>query len=137
MPVKYAARIWGVKQVRDAYRDDLKKILSKDQFNAYMEMVTAVQKEMMSDIAEIRLMDMQADLQLTDEQVVQLAPIIGNGMHGMISLLMDNVDKRLSVPRKIKIGKSAKKIQSDMDKQIMPLLNEQQQQAYQAKKDAK
>ena len=71
------------------------------------------------------------------DQVEQIAPIIGDGMHGMISLLMDNVDKRLSVPRKIKIGRSAKKIQSDMDKQLMPLLTDVQQQTYEANKEAR
>jgi len=126
-----------VKMVRDTYRDELQEILSKEQYNAYLEIVDAVQREMMSDVAAIRLMDLQSDLQLSDDQVEQIAPIIGDGMHGMISLLMDNVDKRLSVPRKIKLGRSAKKIQSDMDKQLMPLLTNEQQQTYEANKEAR
>ena len=134
---KGADKLADIKQVRDAYREDMQGILTKDQYSAYLEMVTMVQREMMSDVAAIRLMDMQNELGLSDEQVEQLAPIVGSGMHDMISLLMENVDKRLSVPRKVRIGRSAKKIQGDMEKQIMPLLNPQQQQAYQASQEAR
>ena len=126
-----------VKQVRDSYRADMQEILSKDQYKTYQDMVAAVQLEMMSDVAAIRLMDIQSDLQLSDDQVEQIAPIVGTAMHGMISLLMENIDKRMSVPRKIKLGRSAKKIQSNMDKQILPLLTNQQQQAYEANTEAR
>lgn len=128
--------IGDVKKVRDAYRKELQTILSKEQYEGYIAMVEAILLEMMSDVAEIRLMDIQPQCSLTDEQVVQLAPILGKGMFDMVRLLFENADKKLTAPKKIKLGKAVKSIQSDMDKQINAVLTEEQQKAYAAYKEA-
>lgn len=131
-----AAMIGDVKKVRDAYRKELQTILSKEQYEGYIAMVEAILLEMMSDVAEIRLMDIQPKCSLTDEQVVQLAPIMGKGMFDMVRLLFENADKKLTAPKKIKLAKAVKSIQSDMDKQINAVLTEEQQKAYAAYKEA-
>ena len=131
-----AAMIGDVKKVRDAYRKELQTILSKEQYEGYIAMVEAILLEMMSDVAEIRMMDIQPQCSLTDEQVVQLAPILGKGMFDMVRLLFENADKKLTAPKKIKLGKAVKSIQSDMDKQINAVLTEEQQKAYAAYKEA-
>jgi len=131
-----AAMIGDVKKVRDEYRKELQKILSKEQYEGYLAMVEAILLEMMSDVAEIRLMDIQPKCTLTDEQVAQLAPIMGKGMFDMVRLLFENADKKLTAPKKIKLGKAVKSIQSDMDKQINAVLTEEQQKAYAAYKEA-
>jgi hypothetical protein len=130
-----AAMISDVKKVRDDYRKELQKILSKEQYQGYLAMVDAVMLEMMSDVAEIRLMDIQPKCTLTDEQVEQLAPIMGKGMLDMVRLLFENADKKLTPPKKVKLGKAVKSIQSDMDKQINAVLTEDQQKAYAAYKE--
>jgi len=131
-----AAMIGDVKKVRDDYRKELQKILSKEQYQGYLAMVDAVMLEMMSDVAEIRLMDIQPKCTLTDEQVEQLAPIMGKGMLDIVRLLFENADQRLSAPKKVKLAKALKKIQSDMDKQINAVLTEEQQKAYATYKEA-
>ena len=131
-----AAMIGDVKKVRDDYRKELQTILSKEQYEGYLAMVEAVLLEMMSDVAEIRLMDIQPKCSLTDEQVVELAPIMGKGMFDMVRLLFENADQRMSMPKKVKLGKAVKSIQSDMDKQINAVLTEEQQKAYAAYKEA-
>lgn len=131
-----AAMIGDVKKVRDDYRKELQKILSKEQYQGYLAMVDAVMLEMMSDVAEIRLMDIQPKCTLTDEQVEQLAPIMGKGMLDMVRLLFENADKKLTAPKKIKLGKAVKSIQKDMDKQINAVLTEEQQKAYAAYKES-
>jgi hypothetical protein len=131
-----AAMIGDVKKVRDDYRKELQKILSKEQYEGYLAMVEAVLLEMMSDVAEIRLMDIQPKCTLTDEQVEQLAPIMGKGMLDIVRLLFENADKKLTAPKKVKLAKALKSIQSDMDKQINAVLTEDQQKAYAAYKEA-
>jgi hypothetical protein len=101
------------KSVRDSYRDDLQKILSKEQYEKYQEIISYTLLEMFSDIAEIRLMDLQQPLEMTDEQVEQLAPVMGKSMMEMMKIVIEYGDKRLSMPRKVKIGKAMKKIQSE------------------------
>jgi Spy/CpxP family protein refolding chaperone len=131
-----AAMIGDVKKVRDDYRKELQKILSKEQYEGYLAMVDAVMTEMMTDVAEIRLMDIQPKCTLTDEQVEQLAPIMGKGMLDMVRLLFENADKKLTMPKKVKLGKAVKSIQSDMDKQINAVLTEEQQKKYAEYKEA-
>jgi hypothetical protein len=131
-----AAMIGDVKKVRDDYRKELQKILSKEQYEGYLALVDAVLLEMMSDVAEIRLMDIQPKCSLTDEQVTQLAPILGKSMLDIVRLLFENADQRLTAPKKIKLAKAVKSIQSDMDKQINAVLTEEQQKAYAAYKEA-
>jgi hypothetical protein len=130
------AMIGDVKKVRDDYRKELQKILSKEQYEGYLAMVDAVMTEMMTDVAEIRLMDIQPKCTLTDEQVEQLAPIMGKGMLDMVRLIFENADQRLTAPKKVKLAKAVKKIQSDMDKQINEVLTEEQQKAYAEYKEA-
>jgi hypothetical protein len=131
-----AAMIGDVKKVRNDYRKELQKFLSKEQYDGYLAMVEAVMLEMMSDVAEIRLMDIQPKCSLTDEQVEELAPIMGAGMLSMVRILFENADQKMTMPKKVKLGKAVKKIQSNMDKQINAVLTEDQQKAYAAYKEA-
>lgn len=81
-------------------------------------------------------MDIQPKCTLTDEQVEQLAPMLGKGMLDIVRLLFENADKKLTAPKKVKLAKALKSIQSDMDKQINAVLTEDQQKAYAAYKEA-
>ncbi len=131
-----SAMIGDVKKVRNEYRKELQKFLSKEQYEGYLAAVEAVLLEMMTDVAEIRLMDIQPKCTLSDEQVEELAPIMGAGMLSMVRLLFENADQKMTMPKKVKLGKAVKKIQSDMDKQINAVLTEEQQKAYAAYKEA-
>jgi len=57
-------------------------------------------------------------------------------LRGILSLVFENADKRLTVPRKVSLGRSMKKIQSDMEKGIAGVLNEEQMAKYQAMKES-
>ena len=109
--------------------------MSKEQYEGYLAIVEAVLLEMMSDVAEIRLMDIQPKCSLSDEQVEQLAPIMGAGMLSIVRLIFENADQRLGAPKKVKLAKKLKSIQSDMDKQINAVLTEEQQKNYAAYKE--
>ncbi len=131
------AMISGMKQVRDAYRADLAKVLSKEQMEQYLALVDQIMHEMTSDIAEIRLMDMQPEMDLTDEQVEELAPIIGASLLGILRTVVEYGDKKMNMRTKIKVGKSLKKYQSEMEKGINSVLTPEQQEKYAAYKEAK
>jgi len=84
-----------------------------------------------SDIAA----ELQSELGLTNEQMAQLTPVLGGSIRSMISLVMNNADKRMGVRQKLQMAKSLKKIKSDTNSQMNAILSPQQQQALQAYRD--
>ncbi len=66
------AMISGIKKAQDNYRNELSNILTDEQYDAYLIYVDKVMTEMFGDIAEIKLMDLQPVLDLSDEQITQL-----------------------------------------------------------------
>jgi hypothetical protein len=131
------AMISGMKQVRDAYRADLAKVLTKEQMEQYLALIDSIMREMTSDIAEIRLLDMRVEMDLTDEQIEELAPMIGDNLLGIIQTVIKYGDQKMNMRTKIKVGKALKGYQSDMEKGINAALTPEQQEKYAAYKEAK
>ena len=126
------AMIADVRGVRDGYRKELSKILSKEQNQAYLSKVEEIIEEMFSDIAEIRLIDMQPKLTLSDEQVEKLAPVLGKSMREIVRIVFENAGTRLGLRKKIKIGKSLKKLQRDTRTAVEGILTPEQLKAFDA-----
>ena len=124
------AMIGEIRGVRDGYRKDLQGVLSKDQYSTYMAQVNSVLQGMFNDLAEIRLMDVQEQTSLTDAQVEQLTPIIGKSLLSTVQLLFENAGTRLSVPKKVSIGKTMKKIQKEQRAGLEQVLTPKQLAAY-------
>lgn len=101
------------KTVRDAYREDLQKILSEEQYVKYQEIITSKLTEMFTDIASIKIMDLQKPLEMTDEQAEKLAPVMGKSLMEVMKVVVEYGDKRMSLPRKVKVGKKMKAIQAE------------------------
>lgn len=129
------AMIGEIRDLRDNYRKDLQTILSKDQYNAYLEQIDAILSDMFNDLAEIRLMDVQSDASLTDAQMESLVPIVGNGLKQTVQLLFENAGGRLSVPKKIKISKNLKKIEKEQRSGMENVLTPDQLELYDAIKE--
>ena len=108
-----AEMIGEVRDVRDSYRKDLQEILSKEQYEAYLAAIDSVLTDMFNDLAEIRLMDVQTEVGLSDDQLVSLIPIVSKGLKSTVQLLFENAGGRLSVPKKIKLSKNVKKIEKE------------------------
>ena len=68
----------------------------------------------------------------SDEQIDELAPILGNSMLATIRLVFENADKKLNVRQKLKLARSLKKIQSDLKAGMSKVLTSEQQQALKA-----
>jgi len=130
------AMIGDMKKVKGDYQNQLKDILGKDGLNAYNEYVDAVLLDMFSDIAEIRLLDLKPVLELTDEQIAQLRTPVGQGYLDMMRTIMQYGDQKMNTRTKIKVGKSVKGIQSDIESAMKKTLTEEQMAALEAYKEA-
>jgi len=73
----------------------------------------------------------QPPLNLTDEQIDELSPILGTSMLGVIRVVFENADKKLNIRQKLKVARSLKKIQSDLKAGFQKVLTKEQQQAWQ------
>ncbi|MFB3057841.1 MAG: hypothetical protein ACE1ZQ_11870 [Ignavibacteriaceae bacterium] len=131
------AMIGDIKKAQDNYRNELSNILTDEQYDAYLNYVDKVMKEMFGDIAEIKLMDLQPVLDLSDEQITQLNPVLGEGMLGMVKVVFEYGDKKMNKRTKIKMGKKLKKIQSKTDSGVKEILSPEQYEKYQEYKEAK
>ncbi len=131
------AMIGDIKKAQDNYRDELSNILTDEQYDAYLNYVDKVMKEMFGDIAEIKLMDLQPVLDLSDEQITQLNPVLGEGMLGLVKVVFEYGDKKMNKRTQIKMGKKLKKIQSKTDSGVKEILTPEQYEKYQEYKEAK
>ena len=107
------AMIEEIRGERDAYRNELKSILSENQYEIYMSIIDQIMTDMFRDLAEIRLWDVQPEIALTDKQVVDLTPILATSMKETVQLLFDNVKAKMSLPTKVKIKNNMKKIEKE------------------------
>jgi hypothetical protein len=125
----------AVKKAKSDFKSGMKDVLDKEQFETLETTLDAIIQEMFEDIAEIRIMDLEEPLGLSEEQATALKPVMGTGMRDLIGVIFEYGDKRLSAPRKVKMGKKLKRIQSDMEKGVAGILTEEQMAKYQALKE--
>lgn len=128
--------IGDLKKARGEFQSNMKKTLDDEQYTKLETAVDQAIQGMFNDMAAIMLMDLEPVLELTEDQMVQLEPVMGTGLRGIIGLVLENADKRLTPPRKLSLGRSMKKIQSDMDKQVAGILTDEQWAKYQAMKES-
>ncbi len=131
------AMIGDIKKAQDNYRDELSNILTDEQYDAYLNYVDKVMTEMFGDIAEIKLMDLQPILDLSEEQITQLNPVLGEGMLGLVKVVFEYGDKKMNKRTQIKMGKKLKKIQSKTDSGVKEILTPEQYEKYQEYKEEK
>jgi len=131
-----AAMIGEVRDLRDDYRKDLKDVLNETQYEAYMATIDSILSDMFNDLAEIRLIDIQKEVGLTDQQLVNLIPIVGKGLKKTVQLLFENAGERLSLPKKVKIKNSLKKIDKERRAGMETILSPDQMEMYDAFKEA-
>ena len=124
------ALIKGVKQAQDGHNKELEQIFTKEQLQQYNALKEKVIKGMFNDLAEIKLMDIQPKTSISDEQVTELVPILGNSMYSIIKIAWENAGKKLRAPQKIRLAKELKKIQADSRAGIEKVLTPEQLKAW-------
>jgi len=132
-----AKLIDGVRNAQAGYEKELAAFMSKEQFDNYLKLKEQAIKAMLSDLAEIALLDAQPKTSITDEQIAELAPIMGNAFHDILKIAFANAGKKLRLPQKIKLAKSLKSIQSKTQQELQRVLTPEQLEAWEAHKAAK
>lgn len=127
-----ASMIGEIRDLRDNYRKDLKEILNETQYDTYLASIDAILTDMFNDLAEIRLIDIQKEVNLTDDQLINLIPIVGKGLKSTVQLLFENAGDRLSLPKKVKIKNSLKKIEKERRAGMETVLSPDQMKIYDA-----
>lgn len=122
--------IGEIKDAQENYQDKLQGVMSKDQYAIYQTKVNEILTQMFYDLAEIRLMDAQPVVDLTDKQIVQLTPIVGTSMMQTVHLVFNNAGGRLSIPKKVSLSKQMKKIEKEKRSQMENILTPDQLAAY-------
>jgi hypothetical protein len=129
------ALIKGVKQAQDGHNKELEKIFSKEQLQQYNALKEKVIRGMFNDLAEIILLDIQPKTSISNEQVAQLVPILGDSMYSIIKIAWENAGKTLRAPQKIRLAKELKKIQADTRAGIEKVLTPEQLKAWDTYKE--
>ena len=120
------AMLTEIKHSKEAYNKQLKKDIGKDKFKEYSAFVDQVKLEILSESAGLRLLDVQDELEMTDEQLEKMKPVLAKGMKGILETLMEYVDKRMSVRNKLKIANSLKAIKKEIDRESSKILSPEQ-----------
>jgi len=110
----------------DPYRTTVQNILSKDQWSAHEKYADKMQKGIIGGIAKDRLLEMQRPLNLSNEQIEKLAPILTKSMLTMFKIGISTAGKRLGPMKKRKLGKKLQQIQSDTQAAIAGVLTTEQ-----------
>ena len=124
------AMIGEIRDERDNYRKELSGLLSPNQYDTYMAKVNEVLTQMFNDLAEIRLIDIQPKMDLTDSQLESLVPIVGKSLMSTVQLLFENAGTRLGVAKKVSIANKLKKIEKEKRDGMSQILTPDQLAAY-------
>ena len=127
--------IGEIRDVRDGYRKDLQGILSPDQYTTYIAKIDGIMTDIFNNLAVVRLLEVQPQVDLTDGQVESLVPIVGKSMLSTVRLLFENAGKRLSLPKKIGIKNDMKKIEKEKRAGMEQIMTGAQMDAYDAYKE--
>jgi hypothetical protein len=125
-----------LKAVQKTYLDGLGSVLSEQQMETYDQLVDQFLHALFDEVAESKLRDLQPQLDLTENQVMQIKPIMGTALVDVVQLMWDNADKRMGIMRKLKLSNELKKIQNTANSQIGKILTPDQQTKWEAIKQA-
>ena len=125
-----------LKAVQAMYQDGLAAVLSEQQLEAYDQLIDQVMHEIFSEVAELKLRDLQPALELSEDQLMQLKPVMGTALVDVVKLMWDNAGKRMGIRRKLQLANAVKKIQSTAKTQTNEILTPEQIATWEAMKEA-
>ena len=125
-----------LKAVQGTYQDGLAAVLSDQQLDAYNQLIDQIMHEIFNEVAELKLRDLQPALELSDDQVMQLKPVLGTALVDVVRLMWDNAGKRMGIRVKLKLANKLKKIQSTAKTQANEILTPEQAAKWEAMKEA-
>lgn len=120
------AMLTDIKHAREAYQKSLKADIGKEKYQAYTAFVDKVVLEILGEAAGLRLMDVQEPLKMTDDQLLAMKPILAKAMKGILSTLMQYIDKPMNIRTKLKVATSLKSIKKTLEKETATVLTAEQ-----------
>ena len=80
--------------------------------------------------------DLQPALELSEDQVMQLKPVLGTALVDVVRIMWGNAGKKMRMPAKLKLANKLKKIQSTSKTQANEILTPEQAAKWEAMKEA-
>jgi len=120
------AMLTDIKNAKGDYEKRLKEGIGKEKFKAYEAFVEKVKLEVLGEAAGLRLLDLQDPLKMTDQQVLQMKPIMAKAMLGMLNTLMKYVDQKMNVRTKLGAANALKSIKKTMERETAEVLTQEQ-----------
>ena len=125
----------GVKKAQADYQAKLKTILSSSQLQSYNELREKVIMEAMTNLAQIRLYDLQPKVHFSDQQLDKLTPVLAESMRGFIKIAWEYAGKRLRLMQKLRVVRDLKEIQSKAEIKVQQILTPEQYKTWQQVKE--
>lgn len=125
-----------LKAVQAAYQDGLAAVLSDQQLEAFDQLIDQIMHDIFNEVAELKLRDLQPALELSEDQVMQLKPVLGTALVDVVRLMWENAGKKMRLPKKLKLANKLKKIQSTAKTQANEILTPEQVAKWEAMKEA-
>ena len=130
------AMLTEIKHARESYHKALKSDIGKEKFKAYEKFVEQVQLEILGEAAGLRLLDLQDPIEMSDQQLEEMKPVMARAMKDIMATLMQYIDKPLNVRNKLKIATSLKSAKKKMDKETAQILSAEQIKKWESIKEA-
>jgi len=124
----------GVRNAQASFESSLASFMTKDQFDKYQDLKEQAIKTMLGDLAATQLMDAQPKTTITDNQIAELAPVLGDTFYSIMQIAWENAGKKLRPGQKVGIARKLKSIQGNLQKGLEQILTPEQQQAWEAHK---
>jgi hypothetical protein len=131
-----AQMISALKAARSDFQQSMKGTLSDEQYAAYEQLMDEVMQEIFESIAELRITDMRYALDLSDDQATALKPVMGSGIRGLVGVIFEYADRRMGPRIKLQMANKLKSIAAETQAGINGILTPEQQQKYEAWKEA-
>ena len=129
--------IAGARSAQSSFDKEIKSFLSKEQYQQFNAMREQAIKGMLTDMSAIQLMEVQAQTTITDAQIDELAPIMGNARFGIMQIAWENAGKTLRPAQKVSLSRKIKSMQRETEKALEKVLSPEQMEAWEAYKAEK
>lgn len=130
------ALLTDIKNAQEEYHNALSKDIGKAKFKEYEAFREKLILEILSEVAHLRLLDLQQPIKMSDEQVIQMKPIMANAMRETMKLLIKHIDSNLNVRTKLNIATTMKSIKKTMDRDTAQVLTSEQIRVWKELKEA-
>lgn len=120
------AMVAEIREIRQGYLDKVEEILTPSQFENYSAVEDQIMTKVFYDLASMRLLEVQSKMELTNDQISELTPIMGSGMKKTMNILFKNAGLPLTFNRKLGIAKELKILDKEQRESMEKILTADQ-----------